>query len=291
VKTTGILLAAALLACVNTAVAGVLAEVGKEVAKEVAVELTKAAIAQLADAWKSQAASSNDRKRAESLVLSLIDESVPMTTRLNLYAPTVDYFSHGVLSPTGLLQREVTAQKQWPYRQYKLLKLDDVDIHPSREYAAITYTVSFLLMRGNEKREGTSKIALLVGSFSTSPRIHAIKGWTNSPENKIESGTYLEAFYGSKSGGPAQHDQLFSSLSADPRLAGVAIRCIQGNSRTADTGRDETVAERRVPPVVTRQCKGSGWLLIGPIGPEKAEELREYLQENFVHLYGGVLRY
>ncbi|WP_287129727.1 hypothetical protein [Candidatus Cyanaurora vandensis] len=103
----------------------------------------------------------------------------------------------------------------------------------------------------------------------------------------VPNGLYLELYYGAKSGGPSNHNSLYRKLSKDQELLGFALFCVKGFNRSADSGIPGYAVdrERRLPPVVARQGKGSGAILMGPVQGENIEELEDHLGKTYLHLY------
>jgi hypothetical protein len=111
-------------------------------------------------------------------------------------------------------------------------------------------------------------------------------------QTTVPKGIYLEMYYGTKSGGPSNHQQLFQELSKDQKLLGFAFFCIKGLSRAADSSNPGYAIERerRLPPVVVKQCKGSAAILMGPVLREEIQDLLDHLANNYLHLYTNMRR-
>jgi hypothetical protein len=111
-------------------------------------------------------------------------------------------------------------------------------------------------------------------------------------QQQIPKGTYLELFYGAKSGGGSNHHQLVSQLKSDYSLQGFEFFCINGRDRTATSNEPGFAIdrERRLPPVLAKNCKGSAAVLMGPIDGENVEVLVQYLEKNYLHLYSDLRR-
>ena len=82
-------------------------------------------------------------------------------------------------------------------------------------------------------------------------------------QQQIPKGTYLELFYGAKSGGGSNHHQLVSRLKKDYMLQGFEFFCIKGRDRTATSNVPGFAIdrERRLPPILAKGCQGSAAVL------------------------------
>lgn len=106
-------------------------------------------------------------------------------------------------------------------------------------------------------------------------------------------GTYVEFFYGRKSGGPENHRQLVAELREDPWISrhegALGVLCIAGLDRTeAESFRVD--AERRNGSVELASCEGSGAILVGPMDHEGARSMQRSLpiSGRYLHLYAEV---
>ena len=111
-----------------------------------------------------------------------------------------------------------------------------------------------------------------------------------SADPAVPKGVYMELYYGAKSGGPANHQALYRDLRKDSRLLGFAFFCVKGLSRAADSNVPGYAVdrERRLPPVIAKQCTGSAAILMGPVQGENTEALENYLGQNYLHLYSAL---
>lgn len=111
-------------------------------------------------------------------------------------------------------------------------------------------------------------------------------------QTRPPSGTYLELFYGVKSGGPSMHGELIRKLRKDEELLGFAFYCISGLSRAADSAVPGIAIdrERMRPPRVAKQCKGSAAILVGPVHLEELQKVQDHLSrsDRYLHLYADI---
>jgi hypothetical protein len=122
-------------------------------------------------------AGADDRSRTMNIISVLVDTSVPVTERIGFYASTVDYFKSGTVDHKFILADQARYEKRWPIRSYKVRAIDEIAVAPDRSYAIARYTIDFRVSRDAEVRTGSSKVAVVIGSFNSQPRIHAIKEW------------------------------------------------------------------------------------------------------------------
>ena len=112
------------------------------------------------------------------------------------------------------------------------------------------------------------------------------------PQDGVPRGTYLELFYGTKSGGPSMHQDLLRRLRKDEELVGFAFYCISGLSRAADSKVPGIAIdrERLRPPQVVKQCRGSAAILVGPVSRNELESIQHHLSTSgqYLHLYADV---
>jgi hypothetical protein len=103
----------------------------------------------------------------------------------------------------------------------------------------------------------------------------------------IPAGIYMELYYGAKSGGGSEHHVLVAELKKDDALQGFEFFCINGRSRSADSNVPGYAIdrERRLPPNLAKNCKGSAAVLMGPVQGENIEQLEKHLDSNYMHLY------
>lgn len=115
------------------------------------------------------------------------------------------------------------------------------------------------------------------------------------PPEPPPPGTYVELFYGRKSGGPANHPQLVEQLGRDPlireRDPALSIVCIAGLDRTeAESFRVE--AERASSVVEIVPCEQSGAVLVGPLDEDGVISIQHLLPNSgrYLHLYAEARR-
>lgn len=108
-------------------------------------------------------------------------------------------------------------------------------------------------------------------------------------KDNIPAGVYMELFYGAKSGGGKEHHSLVAKLKKDDVLQGFEFFCISGRSRSAANVPGYAVdRERRIPPTLAKNCKGSAAILMGPVQGENIEQLEKHLDSNYMHLYSDI---
>jgi hypothetical protein len=153
-----------------------------EVLKQVAVSILSDVIKDVITLRKSTdpptiSASEDDINRAKKIVVALIDTMVPTKERVSNYAARVDYFKSGIVDRSFIVSDQAKYEKRWPIRYYKLLSVDEIAVAPDRAFAIVRYTLEFHVSHKNEVRAGQSKAAIVIGSFNSISRIHAIKEW------------------------------------------------------------------------------------------------------------------
>ena len=151
--------------------------------------LTQVAASVLADVIKDQlpsnkptqppvvSASADDRTRTKSIISALTDTTTPLPERIGLYATRVDFFADGIVDHAYILRDRLRFESRWPNRKYTIRSIDEIAVAPDRTYVIARYTVDFHVSRGEDSRDGTTHVAVLIGSFNAQPRVHAVKEW------------------------------------------------------------------------------------------------------------------
>lgn len=167
-----------------SAEAGPVVSFVQEVLKQVAVSVLSDVIKDVITLRKTTdpptvSASEDDLIRAKKIVIALLDATVPTNERVSYYADRVDYFKSGIVDQSFIVSDQAKYEKRWPIRYYKLLSVDEIAVAPDRTFAIVRYTLEFHVSRDIEVRKGQAKAAIVIGSFNSLPRIHAIKEWVH----------------------------------------------------------------------------------------------------------------
>lgn len=154
----------------------------KEVLTQVAVSVVADAVKDAFFTKKSNQpptveARADDRSRTLNIISALVDTSIPVAEKIGFYATKVDYFKSGTVDHKFILADQARYEKRWPIRSYKVRAIDEIAVAPDRTYVFARYTIDFRVSRDSEVRTGSSQVAVLIGSFNSQPRIHAIKEW------------------------------------------------------------------------------------------------------------------
>lgn len=101
--------------------------------------------------------------------------------------------------------------------------------------------------------------------------IFIIKESKKEKPTSIAPGNYIKLFSGRKQGGPDRHDYVAKTLKESPEFAPYQIFCVTGPDHTKANSYEIDAYNKKHPYLkISTQCKGSGYILVGPFSSEQA---------------------
>lgn len=157
------------------AFAGLLGDIAKAVATTVITDAARASVQSFTSA-RTQQGNTFDKVKLKEMFGLLYDRSSTDLARRQVLAGRVDYFALGVVDAERVVKLFREKYLNDPSLVFEFARFQSIEVDPNRTFAAVSYEINSKWLDKDKKSKATtaSRVAL-VGSFGTSPQIHAVK--------------------------------------------------------------------------------------------------------------------